>query len=82
MTYEGTEGGETGEQQYDDEERQEPMLKKWKYDKYFFSKFYFAWIFKNNCFCLGGGTGFKYEKQTWNINKIFLQLWASPFPQI
>ena len=40
IPYEGREEGrekleeETGEERQDDEERQEPMLRKWKYDKY------------------------------------------------
>ena len=43
ITYEGNEGGrekfevETGEQRWDEEERQEPMLKKWKFYNYFLS---------------------------------------------
>ena len=57
ITYEGKEGGkekfegETGEQRRDEEERQEPMLKKWKFYNYFLSSRTFQ-IF----FCLKGGS--------------------------
>ena len=54
---------ETGKQWRDDEERQEPMLMKWKYDKYFHQlELFQILVCLDLFFFFGGGEGFKNPK--------------------